>query len=134
MMMNERYLTPQQLDLIFRHLPFDVTFVNEKDEVVYYNKGEERVFPRSPGIIGRQVKYCHPPKSVDTVLRILEAFRSGEKDQADFWINMDGKFVFIQYFAVRDTNNNYRGVLEITYDASRVRSLKGEQRLLDWHQ
>ena len=133
-MMNEGYLTPQQLDLIFRHLPFDVTFVNEKDEVVYYNKGEERVFPRSPGIIGRQVKYCHPPKSVDTVLRILEAFRSGEKDRADFWINMDGRFVFIQYFAVRDTHGHYRGVLEVTYDATRIRSLEGEQRLLDWHQ
>ncbi len=132
LMLNEGYLTPQQLDLIFRHLPFDVTFVNEKDEVVYYNKGEERVFPRSPGIIGRQVKYCHPPKSVDTVLRILDAFKKGEKDQADFWIDLEGKFVFIQYFAVRDTGGNYRGVLEITYDASRVRGLEGEQRLLDW--
>ena len=133
-MMNEGYLTPQQLDLIFRYVPFDVTFVNEKDEVVYYNKGEERVFPRSPGIIGRQVKYCHPPKSVDTVLRILDAFRTGEKDKADFWTNMEGKFVFIQYFAVRDTNGNYRGVLEITYDATRLRSLEGEQRVLDWEE
>ena len=125
-------ITPEQINLIFKHMPFDVTFVDEFDEVRYYNKGDERVFPRSPGIIGRQVKYCHPPKSVHMVEKIVDAFKSGEKNEANFWINFQDKFVYIQYFAVRDNAGNYKGVVEITYDASTVRSLEGEQRLLDW--
>jgi DUF438 domain-containing protein len=125
-------ITPEQINLIFKHMPFDVTYVDENDEVRYYNKGEDRVFPRSAGIIGRQVKYCHPPKSVHIVEKIVDAFKSGEKNEANFWINFKDKFVYIQYFAVRDNNGNYKGVLEITYDAKTVRSLEGEQRLLDW--
>ncbi len=125
-------ITPEQINLIFKYLPFDITYVDEFDEVRYYNKGEDRVFPRSPGIIGRQVKYCHPPKSVHIVEKIVDSFKKGERNEADFWINFHNKFVRIQYFAVRDNNGNYKGVIEITQDATSVRSLKGEQRLLDW--
>lgn len=125
-------ITPEQINLIFKHLPFDITYVDEFDEVRYYNKGEDRVFPRSPGIIGRQVKHCHPPKSVHIVEEIVDAFKKGEKNVADFWINFHDKFVYIQYFAVRDNAGNYKGVLEITSDATAVRNLEGEQRLLDW--
>ncbi len=125
-------ITPEQINLIFKHLPFDVTYVDEFDEVRYYNKGEERVFPRSPGIIGRQVKHCHPPKSVHMVEQIVEAFKKGERSEASFWINFQEKFVYIQYFAVRDDTGHYKGVLEITYDATTLRKLEGEQRLLDW--
>lgn len=125
-------ITPEQINLIFKHLPFDVTYVDENDEVRYYNKGEDRVFPRSSGIIGRQVKYCHPPKSVHIVEKIVDAFKKGERSEANFWIKFNGKFVYIQYFAVRDNDGNYKGVLEITYDATTVRGLEDEQRLLDW--
>lgn len=125
-------ITPEQINLIFKHMPFDVTYVDEFDEVRFYNKGDDRIFPRSPGIIGRQVKYCHPPKSVHIVEKIINAFKKGEKNESSFWINFQEKFVYIQYFAVRDHAGNYKGVLEITYDAKTVRSLEGEQRLLDW--
>ncbi len=125
-------ISPEQINLIFSHLPFDVTYVDENNEVRFYNKGEGRIFPRSPGIIGRQVKYCHPPKSVHMVERIVDAFRKGEKNEASFWIDFREKFIHIQYFAVRDAEGKYRGVVEISYDAKPVRSLEGEQRLLDW--
>jgi DUF438 domain-containing protein len=125
-------LTPEQINLMFKHMPFDVTYVNEFDEVLYYNKGDKRVFPRSPGIIGRQVKYCHPPKSVHIVEKIIAAFKRGEKDEANFWVDFGGKLIYIQYFAVRDDTGSYKGVLEITYDTTTVRSLEGEKRLLDW--
>ena len=125
-------ITPEQINLIFKFLPFDVTYVDENDEVRYYNKGEDRVFPRSSGIIGRQVKFCHPPKSVHMVEKIVDAFKKGERSESNFWINFRGKFVYIQYFAVRDDLGNYKGVLEITYDATTLRGLEGEQRLLDW--
>jgi DUF438 domain-containing protein len=129
---DEGYLTPEQVNSIFRILPVDITYVNENDQVVFYNRGDDRVFPRSAGIIGREVKFCHPPKSVDQVLKILEEFKAGRQDVAEFWIEFKGQFVHIQYFAVRDEDKTYRGVIEMSQDVTHIRSLKGQQRLLDW--
>ena len=124
-------LTVEQVQLLFRHLPVDVTYVDENDEVRYYSEGD-RVFPRSPGVIGRKVQNCHPPKSVHIVQHIVEEFRTGTKDVAEFWIELGGKFVYIRYFAIRDEHRKYRGTLEVVQDATRVRGLEGQRRLLDW--
>ena len=129
---DEGWLTPEQVNSIFRILPVDITYVNENDQVVFYNRGEDRVFPRSAGIIGREVKFCHPPKSVDQVIQILEAFKAGTQDLAEFWINFKGQFIHIQYFAVRDPDGTYRGVIEMRQDVSHIRGLEGQKRLLDW--
>jgi DUF438 domain-containing protein len=129
---DEGWLTPEQVNSIFRILPVDITYVNEHDIVVFYNRGDDRVFPRSAGIIGREVKFCHPPKSVDQVLTILEEFKAGRQDLAEFWIEFKGQFVHIQYFPVRDEDGTYRGVIEMSQDVTRARALEGEQRLLDW--
>jgi DUF438 domain-containing protein len=80
--LNEGWMLPQQLDLMLQFMPVDITYVDENDIVIFYNRGDKRVFPRSAGIIGREVKFCHPPKSVDQVLRILEEFKAGRKDEA----------------------------------------------------
>ncbi len=125
-------LTPEQLDLLLRHLPLDVTFANERDEVAYYSEGRERIFPRSPAVIGRRIQQCHPPKSVHVVERILQAFRSGERDSAEFWIRTEGRFIHIRYFAVRNGPGDYRGTLEVSQDVTGIRALEGERRLLDW--
>lgn len=129
---DEGWMTPEQVNLIFRTLPLDITYVDENDRVVFYNRGEDRLFPRSANVIGREVKNCHPPKSIDTVLRIVEEFRAGTKDVADFWINMRGRKIQIRYFAVRDQDRTYRGVLEMSQDITEIQTLEGEQRLLDW--
>ncbi|HDR06720.1 MAG TPA: DUF438 domain-containing protein [Candidatus Coatesbacteria bacterium] len=125
-------LTPEQLDLLLTHLPVDLTFVDEKDEVRYYSAGRERIFPRSPAVIGRRVQNCHPPDSVEVVERIVASFKSGEKDSAEFWLNIGGRLVYIRYFAVRDAAGAYRGVLEVSQDVTAIRALEGERRLLDW--
>jgi uncharacterized protein len=124
-------LTPEQIDLVFRRLPVDLTFVDENDEVRFYSEGE-RVFPRSPGVIGRKVQNCHPSASVHKVQEIVDAFRAGEKNTAEFWIQMGEKFVHIRYFALRDANGGYRGVLETTQDVTGIRALEGQRRLVDW--
>ena len=125
-------LTPEQVNLMLTHLPVDISFVNEHDEVAYYSASPERIFPRSPGVIGRKVQNCHPPKSMGSVQKILDAFRSGKKDVADFWIQMQGKFILIRYFAVRDADGKYRGCLEVSQDVTAIRKLEGQKRLLDW--
>ena len=129
---EEGYLTPNQINLIFKHLPLGITYVDENDKVIFYNNGDERIFPRSPGIIGREVKFCHPPKSVDNVLKILEEFKLGTKDNAEFWINFKDSFIHIRFFAIRDKNKNYKGVMEITQNVSDIKALEGERRILDW--
>ncbi|WP_031445332.1 DUF438 domain-containing protein [Arenibacter algicola] len=130
---DEGYLTPDQVNLLLRVLPVDLTYVDENDKVIFYNRGEERVFPRSKGIIGREVRFCHPPKSVQTVLRILEEFKKGTKDEASFWINFKERTIYIRYFAVRDKDKNYKGVVEMSQDITDIKKLEGQKRLLEWN-
>jgi PAS domain S-box-containing protein len=129
---DEGYMTVEQVNLLFKTMPLDLTYVDENDKVIFYNRGEERVFPRSAGIIGREVKFCHPPKSVGTVLKILEEFKKGTKSESSFWINFKERLIYIRYFAVRDADKNYRGVIEISQDITDIKQIEGEKRLLDW--
>ncbi len=121
-----------QLRGIFSTLPVDITFVDADDRVAFFSEGPERVFARSRAIIGRKVQHCHPPRSVDIVDRILSDFREGRQDVAEFWINFQGRFVHIRYFAVRDAEKAYLGTLEITQDITKLRELTGERRLLEY--
>ena len=125
-------LTLEQINLIFKHMQVDLSYVDENEISKFYTDTKHRVFPRSPGVIGRNVHNCHPKESVAMVDKIIQAFRSGEQDEAEFWIDMGDKFIYIIYNAVRDENGNFRGVLEMMQDATRIRSLKGSQRLLSW--
>ncbi len=125
-------VTPKEMEAIFNHLPVDITFVDADNTVKYYSSPKHRIFPRTKAIIGRKVQNCHPPESVGVVERIVEAFRSGEKDEANFWIQMGPKFVLIRYFAVRDEQGTFMGTLEVSQEISELRALEGERRLLDW--
>jgi PAS domain S-box-containing protein len=129
---DEGYMTVEQVNLLFKTLPVDLTYVDENDKVIFYNRGDERVFPRSAGIIGREVRFCHPPKSVDTVLKILEAFRKGEQNEASFWINFKERLIYIRYFAVRNSEKEYKGVIEMSQDITDIKQIDGERRLLEW--
>jgi len=129
---DEGYMTVEQVNLLLRTMPLDLTFVDENDKVIFYNRGEERVFPRSAGIIGREVKFCHPPKSVGTVIKIIESFKNGTQNEASFWINFKERLIYIRYFAVRDADKNYKGVIEMSQDITDIKNIEGEKRLLDW--
>lgn len=120
----------EELIGLFSTLPFDVTFVDREDTVRYFSPGRERIFERTRAILGRKVQYCHPPKSVHVVNKIVADFKAGKQDRARFWINMGGKMVYIVYYAVRDEKGEYIGTLEITQDVSEIRQLEGERRLL----
>jgi DUF438 domain-containing protein len=99
--------------------------------VRYFSQTLERIFIRTEAVIGRRVQNCHPPHSVHVVNRMLDEFRSGTRDSAEFWIQMGGKFIYIRYYPVRDGEGNYRGTLEVTQDITHIRKLEGERRLLD---
>ncbi len=124
-------LSLDELNLVLGVLPIDFQYVDEHDRVRFYSEGH-RIFPRSPGVIGRKVQNCHPPASVHKVQQIIDAFRAGEKDTAEFWIEIQGKFLHIRYFALRDAAGAYRGVVETVQDVTAIRALEGQRRLLDW--
>ena len=129
-MMSTGHVSVEQLTAVLSTLPLDLTFVDSEDRVAFFSEGPDRIFARSKAIIGRKVQHCHPPRSADTVNKILEGFRAGRENVAEFWINFHGKFVHIRYFAVRDKQGGYLGTVELTQDIAPLRGLQGEKRLL----
>lgn len=125
-------MTLEQINLVYKHMPVDFSYVDENEIVRFYTDTDHRVFPRSKNVIGRDVKNCHPRTSVHLVEEIVEKFRRGEQNEVDFWINKPGLFIYIYYVAVRDEEGRFRGVLEMMQDCTRIRSLEGSRTLLSW--
>ncbi len=123
-------LNKEILDVVLNTLPVEITFVDKDDTVRYFNKNGDRIFPRSPAVLGRRVQDCHPKKSLHKVNQILDDFKNNRSDSAEFWIDLDNRKIYIRYFAVRDRNGNYLGCLEVTQDITKIQTIKGEQRLL----
>ncbi len=124
-------LTLEEVNLIFNHLPVDITFVDKDDTVKYFSQGKERIFHRTQAVIGRKVQNCHPPASVHVVEKIINDFKAGKRDVAEFWIQMKDMFIYIRYFAVRNAQGEYVGTLEVSQNITGIKKLEGEKRLLD---
>ena len=131
-MMPTGHVSVEQLTAVLSTLPLDLTFVDADDRVAFFSEGPDRIFARSKAIIGRKVQHCHPPRSADTVNKILEDFRTGRQNVPEFWINFQSKFVHIRYFAVRDKQGGYLGTVELTQNVAPLRELEGERRLLQY--
>lgn len=125
--------TKEELETIFNTLPVDITFVDRNDKVSYFSQSKDRIFNRNRAILKRDVRMCHPPSSVHIVDQIVDDFKSGRENRASFWINLHGKFILIEYFALRNNNGDYLGTLEVSQDLTQARKLEGEQRLLNYN-
>jgi PAS domain S-box-containing protein len=125
-------LTKTQLNSIFTTLPVDVTFIDADDTVRYFNMPKKRIFVRPKTVLGKKVHNCHPQKSLHIVNKIVESFKNGEKNVAEFWITLNSRLVHIRFFAVRDANGKYLGTIEVVQDITEIKKLQGERRLLDW--
>lgn len=125
-------LSIEQLEGILNALPVDVTFVDADDTVRYFNNPKEgRIFVRTRAVLGRKVQQCHPQSSIHLVNTILDDFRSGRRDVAEFWIQRDDKLIHIRYFPVRDRTGHYLGCIEVTQDITKIKQIEGEKRLLE---
>ncbi|MEN6470731.1 MAG: DUF438 domain-containing protein [Clostridiaceae bacterium] len=122
--------TVKELEAVFNTLPFDVTFVGKDDLVRYFSQSNERIFSRTPSVIGRNVSNCHPPASVHVVEKLVDDFKSGAKASEAFYIHLGGKYILIRYFAVRDSAGEYLGVLEVTEDIAPIQAITGDKRLV----
>ena len=123
-------LSLEELEAVLDSLPVDISFVDHEDKVRYFNQPKERIFPRTKAVIGRSVQKCHPQKSVHVVNQILDDFRNGLRDRAEFWIQMGPRLVHIRYFPMRDKQGRYLGCLEVTQDITDIKKIEGEKRLL----
>ncbi|NIM91836.1 MAG: DUF438 domain-containing protein [Candidatus Aminicenantes bacterium] len=123
-------LDHEEVESIFSTLPVDVTFVDKDDTVRFFSETKERIFPRTKAVIGRKVQQCHPQKSLHVVNQILDDFKNGRKEVAEFWISLNGKFIHIRYFPVRNKSGDYLGCLEVTQDITDIKKIEGEKRLL----
>ena len=125
-------LNREQLAHILETIPVEISFVDEKDEVKFWNKHETRIFKRPVSVVGKSVQNCHPKQSVDKVNQLLSDLKSGKRNSAEFWINLGERKVYIRYFAVRDKAGRYLGTLEATQDITEIKSIDGEKRILEY--
>ncbi len=123
-------LSGEEIERMLNSLPVDITFVDSEDTVKYFSKPEERIFPRPKSVIGRKVQQCHPQKSIHLVNQILDDFRDGKREVAEFWINMNGRLIHIRYFPIHNKAGNYMGCIEVTQDITDIKKIEGEKRLL----
>ena len=121
----------ETVEAIFNTLPVDLTFVDNSDTVMYYSRGDDRIFRRTPAVIGLKVQNCHPQNSLHKVEQVLSELKSGKRNMAEFWIDLKGRKIYIRYFAVRDKAGKYLGTLEVTQDITEIQKITGEKRLVD---
>jgi len=123
------------LEALLETLPVEFSVVNENDRVLAWNKHETRIFKRPTGAVGRDVRNCHPQRSLHAVERILAEVKAGTRDKARFWIDLalggEQQKVLIEYYALRDKDGKYLGCLEVSQNIHEYQSLTGERRLLD---
>ena len=124
-------LATETVEAIFDTLPLDLTFVDDTDTVRYYSRGDDRIFRRTPAVIGKKVQDCHPPQSLHKVEQVVSELKSGKRNAAEFWIDLKGRKILIRYFAVRDKQGKFMGIIEVTQDITDLQKIKGQKRLLD---
>ena len=125
-------LSQTQLNPLLNILPIEITFIDDNDTVQYFNNPQKMIFIRTKQVIGRKVQNCHPAKSVETVTKILETFKTHRKNFAEFWINSHDRMLYIRFFAVRAAEGKYLGTVEVVQDITDIQKLEGQKRLLDW--
>jgi len=123
-------LAYEEIETIFNTLPLDLTFIDKEDTVRYFSQTKDKIFPRTKAVIGLKVQQCHPKKSLHVVNQILDDFKNGRKDVAEFWISLNNRLIYIRYFPVHGKNGDYLGCLEVTQDITNIKSIEGEKRLL----
>ncbi|GAB4029947.1 MAG: DUF438 domain-containing protein [Elusimicrobiota bacterium] len=124
-------LSLEELRKILDCLPVDLTFVDKDGKVAYFSNSSERIFLRTPSVIGREVANCHPPQSLPAVEKVIEDLKSGFKKSHEFWLNIAGRLIYIRYFPVRDEFGSFLGILEVTQDITAIKKIEGEKRLAD---
>ena len=130
-------LNKNVLEALLETIPVEFSVVDKNDTVLAWNRHETRIFKRPKGVVGRNVRDCHPKGSLNKVEAILAEMKAGKRDKAQFWIDlpMQGKDtpqkILIEYYALRDSAGKYLGCLEASQNITEIQKITGQKRLLD---
>ena len=125
------------VDAVLETIPLEISILDKDDKVMAWNKHASRIFKRPEAVVGRDVRNCHPNKSLGKVEQILTEMKAGSRNKAQFWIDMNlheddaPHKVLIEYYALRDDQGNYIGCLEASQDITEKQHITGEKRLLE---
>jgi len=126
------YLSLKEANLILNHLPFEITFIDKNDLFKYFNTSiaiENKLFPRVPSAIGRHVKMCHPPRSLDMVMTLIDDLKHKRRTSESMWFHRsDGRFAYVTYIGVFDDQDQYMGVLEYVHNIAPLLDLGPDKR------
>jgi PAS domain S-box-containing protein len=128
-------LSEDVLKAVIETIPIEFSVIDKNDKVLAWNKHDTRIFKRPIGVIGKDVRDCHPKKSIDKVENLLREMKEGTRDKARFLIDLSindkKQKVMIEYYALRDIDGKYIGCLEATQNITEIQSITGEKRLAD---
>jgi PAS domain S-box-containing protein len=130
-------MSKEELNAVLETIPIEFSVLDKNDGVLAWNRHETRIFKRPEAALGRNVRQCHPQKSLGKVEKIISEMKSGKRDIAEFWIdlpigkNEEKHKILIRYFALRSDSGDYLGCLEASQDISYIQQISGEKRLLD---
>jgi PAS domain S-box-containing protein len=120
---------------VIETIPAEITVIDANDEVVAWNRHENRLFHRPMTSMGLNFRKCHPAHSLAKVEQIVAEMKAGTRQKARFWIQAkvgdERHMVMVEFFALRGESGQYLGCLEVTQDIEEQRRLEGEKRLLD---
>jgi len=125
------------LHAILETIPLEFSVIDKNEKVLAWNKHDTRIFKRPEAVVGRDVRNCHPKKSLDKVEQILKEMKAGKREKARFWIDLplgpskEKQKVMIEYYALRDEKGSYLGCLEASQNIAEIQKMTGEKRLLD---
>ena len=123
-------LTLEQINLIFKHLNMEITFIDENEILKFYSDNIHKVSVRVPSLLGRKIEDCHPSKLIEFVKEVIRAFKANEESEAEFWGEKNGKFIYTIYIALRDENDNYKGIIQCKQDITKLRALEGSNKII----
>lgn len=115
------FLTPEEIEGIFRSLPLELTYADANDRVRFYTKSDlSEGFVRTKTILGRKIPYCHPPRLENYVMLNVDALKRGEFKYREFWTRLGDRVIRVIIAPVKGKRGEILGILEVVEDLTEV--------------
>jgi hypothetical protein len=123
-------LSKEQITGMFDALPFQMVFVDKNDRLRYWNNSKARLTEPPVESLGKDIRECHRKKSLPRLEQILADFKSGKKDEAEFWVTAEGMGLkaLNRFFAIRNSEGEYLGTMEYLLNFTYLEAIADEKK------
>ena len=123
-------LTKEQIKAMFDALPFQMVFIDENDKIQWWNESKARLMEAPTDRLGKDVRACHKEESLPRLEKILSDFKSGQADEAEFWVVVKemGLKALNRFFAIRNGEGKYLGTMEYLLNFGYLEQIAEEKR------